>query len=116
MTKFFYNFRKPYVWPINSIFGAKKFFQKISLVHAQLLKCFYHHVKLQKKLMVQFQGQTEGRKDRGTNRPFFKGPFPPMPRIQKLYLKEGTKYRPYSRRKVRPTIGHCRLMLKKEIF
>ena len=24
--------------------------------------------------------------------------------------------RPYSRRKVRPTIGCCRLMLKKEIF
>ena len=24
--------------------------------------------------------------------------------------------RPYSRRKVRPTIGRCRLMLKKEIF
>ena len=69
MTKFFYNFRKPYVWPINSIFGAKKFFQKISLVHAQLLKCFYHHVKLQKKLMVQFQGQTEGQTD-----PFLKDP------------------------------------------
>ena len=24
--------------------------------------------------------------------------------------------RPYSRKKVRPIIGHCRLMLKKEIF
>ena len=30
--------------------------------------------------------------------------------------KSQTLTRPYSRRKVRPTIGHCRLMLKKEIF
>ena len=45
------------------ILRQNNFFQKVWLCHAQLQMGFWHHAKIQNKLMIQFQetpGQTEG--------------------------------------------------------
>ena len=63
MTKFFFQFKEPYFWPIFDTFpqflGQKKFFQKIWLRHAQLDKGCQHHIKMQRNLMIQFQKNTQ---------------------------------------------------------
>ena len=67
MTKFFCTFKKPYFWPISPIFWAKKVFPKKSGCHSQRQKGFWHHVKIQRILMIQFQENTQtGGKDRQT--------------------------------------------------
>ena len=78
MTKFFNIFKKnPFLvhfWPIFPVFGAKKFFQKTRLCHAQLHMVFQQHAKIQKKLRIQFQenARTEDRRTDGrTDRPYF---------------------------------------------
>ena len=72
MTKFFNKFEKACFWPI---FGPLSQFwgQKNQLCHTQLHMGFWHHAKIYKNLMMQFQenaerygrtdGRTEGQKD-----------------------------------------------------
>ena len=65
-------------------FWGKKISQKIRLCHAQLHMGFYHHAKIQKKLMIQFKenaridgrmdGRREGWKDGKTDRPYLQDP------------------------------------------
>ena len=74
MTKFFFISKIFYFWYIFGPFPqffAEKFFQKILAVthnfksdcHAQLHKSFYHHAKILRNLMIQFQenAQTDGK-------------------------------------------------------
>ena len=69
MTKFFFQFKKnlflAYFWPFSPILGANKRFSKKVDCPAQLHKGFYHHDKIQKNLMIQFQEntQTDGRRE-----------------------------------------------------
>ena len=55
MTKFFFKLKKTYFWPF---FGKKSFSTKSSC-YAQLLKGFWHHAKIQRNLMMQFQENTQ---------------------------------------------------------
>ena len=41
-----------------NFWGKKSFFQKLWLCHAQLHNGFLHHVKIQRKLKIQLQGNT----------------------------------------------------------
>ena len=64
MAKFFFQFKKPF-----PIFGAKKCFSMKRKCYAQLLKGFWHDVKIQRNLMIQFQEntQTDVRRQRWTD-------------------------------------------------
>ena len=69
MTKFFFKFKKNFL-PIPSILGAKKFFQKIWLCHAQLDMGFYLAPRqIQRNLVIQSQekNQANGRTERWTH-------------------------------------------------
>ena len=80
MTKFFFKFKKPYFWPFPLFLGQKKFSMKSSC-YAQLLKGFWHHAKIQRNLMIQFQEntQTDARRQRWTD--YFIGSFQLPPRV-----------------------------------
>ena len=84
MNKFFNKFKKPCFW---SIFGPFSQFggKKIRLCLIQLHTGFQHHAKIQKKLMIQFQEntQTHRRAERRTDRTYFIGLFQLMSGIQK---------------------------------
>ena len=57
MNKVFFNFKKPYFWPFLAHFPnfwGKSFSTKLSC-YAQLLKGFWHHAKIKRNLMIQFQ-------------------------------------------------------------
>ena len=62
MTKFFFKSKKSYFGPFLAHFlnfGGKKSFSTKSSCYAQLLKGFWHHVKIQRNLMIQFQENTQ---------------------------------------------------------
>ena len=63
MIEFFNKFKKPCFGPIFSIFsqfwGAKQIFRKIWRCNPKLPMGFQHHAKIQKKLMIQFQGNAQ---------------------------------------------------------
>ena len=69
MTTFFFKLKKAYFWPICSTFGGKKSFSTKSICYARLLKGFWNHAKIQRNLMIQFQGnnQTDFRRKKWTN-------------------------------------------------
>ena len=56
MTKFFFKFKKLSHFPN---FGAKKSFSMKLSCYAKLLKGFWHHAKIQRNLMIQFQENTQ---------------------------------------------------------
>ena len=62
MTKFFFKFTKPYFWlflgHISQCFGQKSFSKKLGC-HAQFHMGFWHHAKIQRNLMIQFQESTQ---------------------------------------------------------
>ena len=62
MTKFFFKFKKPYFWSFLAHFPnfwGKKCFSMKSSFYAQLYKGFWHHAKIQRNLMIQFQENTQ---------------------------------------------------------
>ena len=67
MTKLFFKFKKPYFWSFLihfPNFWSKQSCSKKSSCHAQLLKVFWNHAKIQRNLMIQFQENTQtGDKD-----------------------------------------------------
>ena len=58
MTKFFFKFKNPIFGPFPQFLVQKSFSTKSSC-YAQLLKSFYHHTKIQRNLMIQFQENTQ---------------------------------------------------------
>ena len=59
MTEFFFQFNKPYFWPISPVLGTKNVFSEKSHSHAQLHKGLWHYAKIQGNLMIQFQENTQ---------------------------------------------------------
>ena len=62
MIKFFFKFKKPYFCPFlahfHNFWGKKRFSTKPSC-YAQLQKGFWHHTKIQRNLMIEFQENTQ---------------------------------------------------------
>ena len=61
MTKFFFKFKKPYFWSFLAHFPnfrGKKSFSMKSSCYARLLKGFWHHAKIQGKLMTGLTSKT----------------------------------------------------------
>ena len=75
LNKFSLNSKNPVIGLFPQFWGQKKFFQKIRLCHAQH-KGFYHHAKIWRNLMIQFQENiwADSRNWR-IDRPYFIGPF-----------------------------------------
>ena len=86
MTNFLFKFKKPFFWPsfgpFSPIFGSKKFFLKKLGCHIQLHKGFWHHFKIQRNLIGQFQENTQTDQEKGKkDRPYFTGSFCLLPRV-----------------------------------
>ena len=62
MAEFFLKFKKPFFWQFLTYFPN---FSMKSSCYAQLLKGFWHHAKILRNLMIQFQENTQmsGSKD-----------------------------------------------------
>ena len=62
MTNFFIKFKKTLFFDLFFVhfpnLGGKIFFSKKMGCHTQLHKGFYHHAKIQRNLMIQFQENT----------------------------------------------------------
>ena len=65
MTKFFFKFKKPIFGPLPQFWGQS--FSKKLGCHAQLQKGYQHPGKIQRNLMIKFQGKTDVRRQGWTD-------------------------------------------------
>ena len=92
MTKFSNKFKKTCFWPIlgpfSQFLGQKIFLENLAL-SCTTSYGFWHHAKIQKKLMIKFKENawTDGRMEGWTDRPYFIRPFRLPPGVQKQNKK-----------------------------